>query len=119
MIDNWRFTDLDEQVAQEFQDFLPERVFDAHAHVYRVADLNLEGSSLFLEGPPEVMVIFTIDRFYSREIPCKAVSDLEIEDSPPFSSISMRRCGVQFGELTQEQESQLDYFLQNHTVGHA
>lgn len=54
MIDNWTFTDLDERVAQEFQTFLPERVFDAHAHVYRVADLNLEGSSLFLEGPPEV-----------------------------------------------------------------
>jgi len=54
MIENWTFTDLDGQVAQELQDFLPERIFDAHAHVYRLADLNMEGEGLFGEGPPEV-----------------------------------------------------------------
>jgi glutamate-1-semialdehyde 2,1-aminomutase len=54
MLENWTLTDLDQQVAQELQGFIPGRVFDAHTHVYRVADLNLEEPGLFLEGPPEV-----------------------------------------------------------------
>ncbi len=54
MVENWTFTDLDKQAAQELQGFLPERIFDAHAHVYRVNDLNVEGAGLFGEGPPEV-----------------------------------------------------------------
>jgi glutamate-1-semialdehyde 2,1-aminomutase len=54
MVENWTFGDLDERVAQELRGFLPERVFDAHTHVYRVADLYLEGASLFAEGPAEV-----------------------------------------------------------------
>ena len=72
-----------------------------------------------LEATSEVTVIFITDRFHVKEIPCKTVSDFQIEESVPFSSISMRRCGLQFAELTQEQDSQLDYFLQNYTVGHA
>ena len=54
MVENWTFTDLDAQVARELQDLLPARIFDAHTHIYRRADLNLEGPGLFAEGPPEV-----------------------------------------------------------------
>jgi hypothetical protein len=32
-------------------------------------------------------------------------------------SIAIRRCGVQFGDLTQSQTSQLEYLIQNCTVG--
>jgi len=63
--------------------------------------------------------IVTTDHFHLKKIPCKTVSDFEIEESLPDSSISMRRCGLQFGGLTEEQKSQLDYFLHNYTVGYA
>ncbi|MFZ5917370.1 MAG: aminotransferase class III-fold pyridoxal phosphate-dependent enzyme [Chloroflexota bacterium] len=54
MVKNWTFTDLDARLVRELGGFLPARIFDAHTHVYRVADLNVEGSSLFNQGPPEV-----------------------------------------------------------------
>jgi hypothetical protein len=70
-----------------------------------------------LEAPSEVTIFFTTDRFYLRKIPCKTVSDSEIGASLPFNSMSMRRCGLQFGELNEKQKSQLDFFLSNYTVG--
>ncbi len=56
MIDNWTHTDLDGKTALDLRRFLPDRVFDAHAHVYRVADLNLQEPGLFSQGPSEVSV---------------------------------------------------------------
>ena len=71
------------------------------------------------EAPSEVTIFSTADRFHLKELPCTTVSDSQIEESPPSSSMSMRRCGLQFGGLTEEQQSQLDYFLHNYTVGSA
>ena len=37
----WKFNEADRQLAAEIEDFLPERVFDAHAHLtpWRLVDL--------------------------------------------------------------------------------
>jgi len=51
---SWTFNDIDQKLVGELQDFLPERVFDAHAHLYRTADLNAGPSSLYAQGPDEV-----------------------------------------------------------------
>jgi c-di-GMP-binding flagellar brake protein YcgR len=59
------------------------------------------------------------------QVPIKAVSDYEIPntvlcktvDEIPPSCRTMRRCGVQFGDLTQHQRSQLQHYIQNHTTG--
>ncbi len=40
MIQNWTFNDLDRRIAAELQDFLPDEVFDIHAHLYRLADIE-------------------------------------------------------------------------------
>jgi hypothetical protein len=71
------------------------------------------------EAPSEITIIFTTDRFHLKKLPCTTVSDSQIEETLPVSSISMRRCGLQFGGLTEEQQSQLDFFLHNYTVGSA
>lgn len=55
--------------------------------------------------------------FHSKNIPSKTVSDFEMKSEFPFSSIRMRRCCVQFGELTRIHMSQLEDFIQNHTAG--
>ncbi len=53
MAGNWEFTQTDRLTSAEFHEHLPRRVFDAHAHLYRVADLDVGGHRLFAEGPDE------------------------------------------------------------------
>ena len=58
--------------------------------------------------------IFLIDQdFYLQQVPFNIVWDCPTEENP-LSSITMRRCGVQFGQMTHTQMSQLEYFIQAH-----
>lgn len=58
-------------------------------------------------------------------VPFKTISEYEIAntvvckmvDGIPPGCRSMRRGGVEFGELTSEQRAQLEYCIQNHTMG--
>ena len=58
-------------------------------------------------------------------VPIKAVSDFETRDTVtckadgplPVSCRGMRRCGVEFGEMTQAQMSQLASCIQSQTTG--
>jgi len=52
-------------------------------------------------------------------VPFKKVTDFEIKSEFSFSSIRMRQIGLQFGKLTPEQQTRLNYFIQNHTIGEA
>ena len=56
MAKNWDWSDADADVAKTLQQQLPDRVFDAHAHLYRTADLGAEPSALFAAGPATVDV---------------------------------------------------------------
>jgi hypothetical protein len=61
--------------------------------------------------------VFLIDAdFYLSDVPFSTVSDFRTYENP-FSSITMRRWGVQFGELNSNQRAELEYFIQNYTVG--
>jgi len=64
----------------------------------------------------ELEIFMTDNVFRLHEVPCQIVWDLPIYKNLTFS-LHMRRCGVQFGELTYSQISQLEYFIQNHTTG--
>jgi len=72
------------------------------------------------EEPPTELTIVSImladKSFYLSRMPFQIVSDQEAGRSP-FSSLRMGRCGGRFGELTDPETSQLEYFIQNHTVG--
>jgi len=65
----------------------------------------------------ELEIYLANNGFHLKEVPFNTISDFELTSEFPLSSIIMRRCGVQFKELTQTQVSQLGYFIQNHTVG--
>jgi len=69
------------------------------------------GIDIFLSG----------DSFYLARIPCKIRYDIKIAERYQTSTdpIEWRRCGLQFGELTEEQAAQLEFFLKNHTTGTA
>ena len=61
--------------------------------------------------------IFSGDRFYLPRIPSKIVYDMEIVGQ--YQDVERWRCGLQFGDLTEDQAAKLDLFLQNHTTGKA
>jgi hypothetical protein len=61
--------------------------------------------------------IFLVDSgIYLDQIPCKIVSNFEVEEPDSPNSVSMRRCCIQFDELVPEQISDLEYFLKNCTL---
>jgi len=66
----------------------------------------------------ELSIIFADHSFYLPKVPIETISDFEIAKMP-FISMTPRRRGLQFGELTHHQMSELEYFIQNHTTGEA
>ncbi len=66
----------------------------------------------------ELDIFLTDSDFRLYEFPCQSVWDL-ITYEIPTTAVHKRRCGVQFGELTQSQVFQLEHFIQNYTTGPA
>jgi len=50
---NWEYSSIDEIINNKLKDFLPKRVFDSHAHLYRLSDLNINENTFLSEGPKE------------------------------------------------------------------
>ncbi len=55
--------------------------------------------------------------FYLEKVSCEIVSDFEMDKQGPSDSLTMRRCGVQFGELSHDLISRLEYFIENYASG--
>ena len=68
-------------------------------------------------GAIEADIFLAGDGFYLEKIPIKPIWDLKVPKKFSNGSLPMRRCGVQFRDLTHHQRSQLEYFIQNHTLG--
>jgi hypothetical protein len=88
-------------------------------------EMTMDGLSFHYIGREEPLAesaelsIFSPNNdFYLFTVPCKITSDLKLYKKHP-SPITMRRCGVQFGKLTDLQASEIEYFLQNYTTGEA
>lgn len=60
----------------------------------------------------ELFVTDSVFRLYG--VPCKNVWDLPVYTHPTIP-LQKRQCGVEFGELSPHQRSQLELFIQNHT----
>ncbi|MBW2431393.1 MAG: hypothetical protein JRF56_20745 [Deltaproteobacteria bacterium] len=60
--------------------------------------------------------IFLVDSgIYLDQIPCKIVSNFDLEELDDPNSIPMKRCCIQFDELVPDQISDLAYFIKNCT----
>ena len=60
--------------------------------------------------------IFSSDADFTLEkIPIKNISDVELQDLP-FETGILRRHSIRFEQMTNEQISKLDYFLENYTL---
>jgi hypothetical protein len=67
----------------------------------------------------ELKIIIGRGGVYLDKLPYKKVADFEIRNEHTFSSLKMRQIGLQFGELTRQQCTRLENFIQKHTVGEA
>ena len=69
-------------------------------------------------GSSDLTIVSAKPSFHLRKLPFKTVSNFEIAKAP-FSSMAPRRLSLQFGALTQDQASRLEYFIATHTTGEA
>lgn len=65
----------------------------------------------------ELDILFGDDDFYLDRMPFSTVSDRLSNNGLPFSTMIMRRRGVEFGEINETQKEQLEYFIENNTSG--
>ena len=88
---------------------------------YQIIDISRNGLAFSYHGSEAwgdellELMLFDDENFYLDKIPIRIISDSPLDES----SQHLRRCGVQFGELTPNQKAQLEYFIQKHAVGQA
>jgi c-di-GMP-binding flagellar brake protein YcgR len=94
-----------------------------HTKAASIVDLSMGGVGFSCIGGEKVMcesmkisILPAENSFYLYKIPCKMVWNREVEKDHN-SSLTTRRCGVQFDELTPHEVSQLEHFIQNYATG--
>ncbi len=63
-----------------------------------------------------VDVFFSVAGFYMKDVPSNKISDLYVYTDSPFSSLILKKMGIQFKELKHDQHKQLDNFIRDYTV---
>ena len=76
----------------------------------------------YIESQGKAIKVFKLDillaqsAFYLGKLLFKPVFDYVIDSEVPLNTFTMRRCGVEFGELTSRQKTELEYFINHHTL---
>jgi hypothetical protein len=90
----------------------------------QIKDISTDGLSFCYiddhaqtDDAPELKIILGNRGFYMDKVPYKKIADFEIVNEYSFSSIKMRQMGLQFGQLTPDQQNRLENFIQKHTMG--
>jgi hypothetical protein len=68
-----------------------------------------------LNKKAELAICSGTNNFFLYKVPCRILFDSKVYKDHP-SPISMRRCGVEFGELDGKRATQLEYLIQNLTL---
>ncbi len=87
-----------------------------------IVDISLDGLSFRYIASPKasnrsshIDILLTDGSFRLNKIPVKTISDFEI-DGETSVGVETRQCSVQFGDLTDNQKSDLRYFIQTYTT---
>jgi hypothetical protein len=81
---------------------------DGQALLYHQQHDQLEGLAQF--------DIFLVDSgIYLDQIPCKIISQVEVDSPETANAVVMKRCGLAFEKLLPEQIADLSYFIQHCT----
>ena len=87
--------------------------------VGRLRDLSMDGLAFRYVGNSKpssgsYVDIFTLEGdFFLDKLPIKIISDVEIVEKAPSSSVTTRRCSVKFGNLTLLQKAELERFAKS------
>ncbi len=65
-------------------------------------------------GPLEVDIFYSGSGIYVQKLKAKTISDFKIDKKAPSSFLAIRQCRAQFCELTDDQISSLDNFIQKY-----
>jgi hypothetical protein len=97
---------------------------ESDEEIGQLLDISRSGLSLrcFSDGKEtqdysEIDIFLSGGDFAIGGISVKTVSDSELANRSPFSTVIFKRYSVKFENLTREQKAGLDYFLINHTSG--
>ena len=97
---------------------------DKESRLGQIKDISIRGLSFRyidnnekLENARELKIILGRQGLYLDKVPFRKISDFEIKSEFSFSSVKMRQIGLEFGNLTAEQQMKLDQFIQYHTIG--
>ncbi|MDA8165048.1 MAG: PilZ domain-containing protein [Desulfobacteraceae bacterium] len=90
-----------------------------------ILDISMNGLSFrYMVDSEEVVnqsreldILYGDDDFYLDKLPFSTISDRLSDNGLPFSTMIMRRRGVQFGDLNDHQREKLEYFIENNTSG--
>jgi hypothetical protein len=92
-------------------------------HVGRLVDISMGGlafdyvvDSVLPKPPAELEIFVKGGTFRLNGIPCKEIW-AETTDESRATAITRRKCGVRFGELTDQQKAKLKEFIETYTVG--
>jgi hypothetical protein len=67
-------------------------------------------------GSAELSILITDGSFSIERVPFKTVWDAAMPREFSFGAITLRHCGVQFGDLSHGQRVDLEYFIRSHTT---
>lgn len=69
-------------------------------------------------GKKEKEVSFWLNDFRVFKLPCQVVYNIKVPPPPEYENLTIRlityRCGVKFGNLSPEQQSQLELFIRTY-----
>lgn len=89
--------------------------------IHNISQCGIQLQSVVYDGTPtEEMLLdifFKHDNFYLQDVPVRLVRFQKSSPSTPFSNAHVKCIGLQFGELTQQQKSRIDYFIAHNTTG--
>ena len=92
-------------------------------HIGQIMNISKTGLSFrYIETngkstePFELDIAAALDGFYLKNVPFKTVWVSPVDGHPVFIFLEKKQRGVQFGEMTPHQISQLDHFLHNYTI---
>ena len=123
MIDATEFTERRQDKRYAVQNGIVSLPRSSTVAIGTIVDISRDGICLHYTPTeeqngtsPDLDILLTDHNFYITEVPVFTISDFKLENKVPFSYIYVRRCGMQFGELTDMQRNQLDELLLKYVI---
>lgn len=70
-----------------------------------------------LTGWQKINIFLSGDSFYVKQLPFKVISEYVIDKKNTLNNVFKKQCGGEFGEMTPNQKTQLEYLISKYTKG--